>query len=82
MADVTEPLIIESTAGEVAAELEHRGVAPEQRVTITIEPEEPADWITKARQFSRPKVIEAGWSDCDIDQLIKEAQRDVEPGLG
>ena len=73
MANATEPLVIESTAGEVAAELARRGVAPEQRVTVTIEADEPADWITKARQFSRPKVIEAGWSDDDIDRLIKQA---------
>ena len=82
MANVTEPQVIESTAGEVAAELARRGVAPEQRVTITIEPDEPVDWIAKARQISRPKVIEAGWSDDDIDRLIKQAQQDVEPGLG
>ena len=82
MANATEPLVIESTAGEVATELARRGVAPEQRVTITIEPDEPADWIVKARQFSRPKVIEAGWSDDDIDRLIKQAQQDVEPGSG
>jgi hypothetical protein len=47
-----------------------------------IEADEPADWITKARQFSRPKVIEAGWSDDDIDRLIKQAQKEVEPRLG
>jgi hypothetical protein len=82
MANATEPLVIESTAGEVAAELARRGVAPEQRVTITIEPDERADWIGKARQFSRPKVIEAGWSDDDIERLIKQAQREVEPGPG
>ena len=42
MANATEPLVTESTAGEVAAELARRGVAPEQRVTITIEPDEAA----------------------------------------
>ncbi len=82
MANATEPLVIESTAGEVAAELARRGVAPEQRVTITIEPDEPADWIAKVRQFSRPKVIEAGWSDEDIERLIKQAQGEVKSGPG
>ena len=82
MANATELLVIESTAGEVAAELARRGVAPEQRVTVTIEADEPADWITKARQFARPKVIEAGWSDDDIDRLIKQAQKEVELRLG
>jgi hypothetical protein len=82
MTKASEPQFIESTAGEVAAELARRGIAPQQRVTIAIAPNEPADWVAKARQFSRPRVIEAGWSDDDIDQLIKQAQKEVEPGLG
>jgi hypothetical protein len=81
MTKATEPQFIESTAGQVAAELARRGVAPEQRVTITIEPTEPDDWIAKARRFSRPKVIAEGWSDEDINRLIKQAQREVEPLL-
>jgi hypothetical protein len=82
MGKVREPQFIDSTAGEVAAELARRGIAPQQRVTIAIEPNEPVDWITKARRFSRPKVIEAGWSDHDVDRLIKQAQKEVEPGGG
>jgi hypothetical protein len=78
MSKVTEPQFIESTAGEVAAELARRGVAPERHVTIMIEPD---DWIAEARRSSRPKVIEAGWSDDDIDRLIKQAQKEVEPLL-
>jgi hypothetical protein len=66
----------------VAAELARRGVAPEQRVTITIEPDEPDDWITKARQFARPKVIAEGWSDDDIDRIIKEERKAVQPLRG
>lgn len=66
----------------MAAELARRGVAPEQRVTVTIEADKPADWITKARQFSRPKMIEVGWLDDDIDRLIKQAQQEVELGPG
>ena len=54
--------IIESTAGQIAAE--------------------PDDWIAEARRFARPKVAAEGLSDADIDRLIKQAQRDVEPGLG
>jgi len=79
MTKVTEQQFIESTAGQVATELARRGIPPDQQVTVTIEPD---DWLTKARQFSRPKVIEAGWSDDDIDRLIKQAQKEVEPGLG
>jgi len=79
MTKVTEQQFIESTAGQVAIELARRGIPPDQQVTVTIEPD---DWLTKARRFSRPKVIEAGWSDDDIDRLIKQAQKEVEPGLG
>lgn len=73
----TQPEFIESTAGEVAGELTRRGIAPTQRVTITIEPDEPDDWIAKARKFARPKVIAEGLSDADIDRLIKEERKAV-----
>ena len=73
----TSPEFIESTAGQVAAELVRRGVAPDQRVTINIEPEEPDDWITKARKFARPKVLAERWSDADIDRIIKEERKAV-----
>jgi hypothetical protein len=82
MTKVVEPEFIASTAGEVAAELARRGVAPEQRVTITIEPDEPDDWITKARRFARPKVVAEGWTDEDIDRIIKEERKAVQPLLG
>jgi hypothetical protein len=74
-----EPEFIESTAGQVAAELERRGVSPERRVTITIEPEEPTDWLAKARKFARARVQAEGWSDDEIDRLIKEERRAVRP---
>jgi len=76
------PEFIESTAGQVAAELARRGIAPEQRVTITIEPDEPDDWIAKARKFARPKVIAEGWTDADIDRIIGEERKAVQPHLG
>src|SRR5690349_18190961 len=44
MSKATPPEFIESTAGQVAAELARRGVAPDQRVVVTIEPD---DWITE-----------------------------------
>lgn len=79
MPKLEEPQFIESTAGEVATELARRGVAPNQRVTITIEPDEPDDWIAKARRFARPKVIAEGWSDDDIDRIIEEERQAVQP---
>jgi hypothetical protein len=79
MGKVVEPQFIESTAGQVAAELARRGIAPDQHVTITIEPN---DWLAEVRRYSRPKVVEAGLSDSDIDQLIKQAQHEVEPRRG
>lgn len=82
MAKETAPEFIESTAGQVTAELARRGVAPDQRVTITIEPDEPNDWVAKARKFARPKVIAEGWSDADIDRIIKEECMAVQPRRG
>jgi hypothetical protein len=78
MTKATGSQFIESTAGQVAAELARRGIAPDKHVTVVVEPD---DWIAEARRFSRPKVIEAGWSDDDIDRLIKQAQKEVEPLL-
>ncbi len=78
----TEPEFIESTAGQVAAELARRGVAPEQRVTITIEPDEPDDWLSKARRFARAKIAAEGWSDEDIDRIIKEERKAIQPQIG
>lgn len=78
----TQPEFIESTAGKVAEELARRGVPPGQRVTITIEPDEPDDWIAKARKFARPKVIAEGWTDADIDRIIDEEREAVQPHLG
>jgi hypothetical protein len=78
----TQPEFIESTAGQVAEELVRRGVAPNQRVTITIEPDEPDNWITKARKFARLKVIAEGWTDADIDRIIEEEREAVQPRLG
>jgi hypothetical protein len=77
MTKLAEPTVIESTAGQVAAELKRRGIRSEQRVTVTIEPDEPDDWIAKARRFARPKILAEGWSDDDIDRLIKQAQEDL-----
>lgn len=56
----TSPELIESTAGDVAAELARRGIRADQRVTVTIEPAEPDDWISKGRAYARPKVIAEG----------------------
>ena len=52
--------VIESTAGQVAEELARRGLRPEDRVTITIDPEE--DLLFLGRKESRAHV-EAGRPD-------------------
>jgi hypothetical protein len=75
----TKPEFIESTAGEVAAELSRRGIAPDQKIMITIEPD---DWIARARAIARPLVGAKGWSDADIDREIDEARDEVQPRLG
>jgi hypothetical protein len=66
---------IETTVGDVAAELARRGLDPDDRVTITIEPDE----LIAGRRASRAKVIAAGLTDDDIDRMIKRAQKEVEP---
>jgi hypothetical protein len=69
---------IEVTAGEVAAELKRRGIGSDEKVTITIEPEQE---IIPGRRASRARVVAAGLTDADVDRLIKQAQKDVEPLL-
>lgn len=71
--------VIETTAGEVAAELARRGIGSDERVTITIDagPE-----LIPGRRESRARVVAAGLSDEDIDRLIKQAQGEVEPKRG
>ena len=67
------PTVIELCARDVAAELQRRGIEPDERVTLTIEPEP-----LPGRRESRARVIAAGLSDDDIDRLIKQAQQEVE----
>jgi hypothetical protein len=66
---------IETTAGQVKAELERRGINPAVPVTVTINPISKMLWA--ARAASRANVVAAGLSDADIDKLIKQARADV-----
>jgi hypothetical protein len=69
-------IMIEVTAGELTAELARRGFSPDERVRVTIEPE---DERFPGRREARSRVVAAGWSDEDIDRMVKEAQQEVEP---
>jgi hypothetical protein len=71
----TTPQFIESTAGQITAELARRGIASDQRIMITIEPD---DWLFEARKFARSQVIAEGWTDADIDRLIDEERTAVQ----
>jgi hypothetical protein len=71
--------IIEITAGEIAAELKRRGIGSDERVTLTIEPDQE---IIPGRRESRARVVAAGLTDEDIDRLVKQAQKEVEPRGG
>ncbi len=73
------PTVIEVTAGELAGELARRGISSDERVTVTLEAESE---LIPGRRDSRARVVAAGLTDADIDRLIKDAQRDVEPRLG
>ena len=70
--------VIETTVSEATAELSRRGLDPDDRITITIEPDE----LIPGRRASRARVIAAGLTDDDIDRLIKQAQKEVEPRSG
>ncbi len=70
------PTVIEVAAKEVATELQRQGIGPDERVTLTIEPE-----LIPGRRESRKLVIAAGLTDDDIDRLIKRGQHEVEPLL-
>jgi hypothetical protein len=70
--------VVETTVSKVSAELMSRGFDPDDRVTITIEPDE----LIPGRRASRARVVAAGLTDDDIDRLIKQAQKEVEPLLG
>lgn len=76
--DTRDGQVIETTVGEIAAELTRRGLDPHDRVKVTVEPDE----LIPGRREARARVIAAGLSDDDIDQLIKQAQKEVEPLLG
>jgi hypothetical protein len=76
---VTFSEVIEIAAGEIAAELARRGIGSDERVTLTIEPRRE---VLPGRRLSRARVVAAGLTDEDIDRLIKQAQREVEPPPG
>jgi hypothetical protein len=66
--------VIETTVSKVAAELVRRGFDPDDRVTITIEPDE----LIPGRREARARVIAAGLTDGDIDRLIDEARTEAQ----
>jgi hypothetical protein len=76
--DIRKAEVVETTVSEVAAELARRGLDPHDHVTITIEPDE----LIPGRRACRARVIAAGLTDEDIDQLIDEARTEAQPMLG
>jgi hypothetical protein len=79
MTKVAAPVFIESTAGQVGAEQVLLWVAPDQHVTIAIEPD---DWLAEVRRFTRPRVAAQGWSDADVDRIIDEERDAVQHDPG
>lgn len=69
------PVVVKVKAEEATRELLRRGIASDEPVTITIE---PGGELIPGRRESRARVVAAGWTDEDIDRLIKEAQHEVE----
>lgn len=71
--------IIETTAGKAGAEIAQRGIGSDERVVVTIEVEQE---LIPGRRESRARVVAAGLTDNDIDRLVKQAQKEVEPRAG
>ncbi len=74
MTNVAMSLVIETTAGKMAAELERRGISWDQPITVMIEPD---GWLADARRYARPLVVAEGWSDDDIDRILHEEREAV-----
>jgi hypothetical protein len=70
--------VIETTAGEVTAELKRRGVSPDERVTITLDLDRE---LVPGRREARARVVAAGLNDDDIDRLIKEVRHEANDDL-
>ena len=66
--------IIRTTAADVATELARRGIDPAERLVVL----RLSDWLAEARRESRKRVVAAGLSDEDIDQMIEEAREEVQ----
>ncbi len=75
----TASKVIEVTAGEIGEALRQQGISSDERVTLTIVPGEE---LLPGRRESRARVVAAGLTDDDIDRLIKQVQKDVEPQPG
>lgn len=66
---------VEIAAGDVLSEMTRRGIGADEPVLLTIRAERD---LVPGRRASRARVVAAGLTDDDIDQLIKQAQKDVE----
>lgn len=67
--------IIETTAELASAELQRRGLRPNDRVKITIVATE--DLLDRARTNVRALVSAAGLTDADVDAMIDRARSEV-----
>jgi hypothetical protein len=73
----SESEVIETTVSQGAAELVRRGLDLDDRVTITIEPDE----LIPGRREARARVVAARLTDEDIDRLIDQARTKAQPLL-
>lgn len=67
--------VIETTAELASAELQRRGLRPNDRVKITIVATE--DLLDRARTNVRAFVSAAGLTDADVDAMIDQARSEV-----
>jgi hypothetical protein len=74
--------IIETTAGEIQAIIRQCGLQATDPITLTIPTGAGADLLARARAECRARVIAAGFSDDDIDNLIEAARQEVQSEIG
>jgi hypothetical protein len=55
------------------------GISSDERVIVTISTNEE---LIPGRRESHARVVSAGLTDDDIDRLVKQAQKEVEPRAG
>ncbi len=66
---------IKTTAGQIEAELQRRGINAAVPVTVIINPISELLW--EARASVRPSILASGLSDEELDAVIDQARAEI-----